>query len=275
MKGLGGMAGDMSRREPLPWEQRLSYNPVKSLLNVSYFERFKSGRVPDTEISDQSILQYIRKIKKDGFQRERFEKGFLDSFQKLTNDFNRFQQFSGLLTRDLSIEICDCILDWMCDRKNWNVWDPPDQYPSSVMLDIKSIFDNAGQFYVARSLKRQQQAPGTTKNLDKWVTRKREELIVKDVIVAIFFSRKFFAEKTVMGNMLESHFLSGSENIWGKLKGGRYYLIWVLNALIHSESYVQNRNKVTKLVIEKAKSDNSGEILDGVIMSLEIGRAHV
>jgi hypothetical protein len=268
MKGLGGAAENTARREPRPCDQRLSFKPIKTFCNVSYFERFKSGRVPESEIPDQFILRYIKKISKDDFQKKEFEDKFLDSFQKLTNDFNRFQQFGGLLTRDLAIKICDCILDWMCNRSHWEVWTPQDEYPIAVMHDVKTIFEDSGQFHTIRSFRHKQQAISTARNSEIWVTQKLKELVTTDVIVALQFSHEFFAEETVIGKMIEPYFLSGSDSIWEKLKGGRYYLIWVLNALVHNESYAQNRDKITNLVIEKAKSDNSDEILGGVIMSL-------
>jgi hypothetical protein len=262
---MNGLVGNMSRRKSKPWEQRLSFNP---LYGISYFERFKSGHVSNNEVTDQSILQYIREITKNGFQKKVFEDKFLDSFRKLTNDFNRFQQFSGLLPRDLAINICDCIIDWMCDRSHWEVWTPQDEYPFVVMHDVKTIFDDSGHFQNIHSFRNKQQAISTARNAEIWINQKLKALVNTDVIVALRFAHEFCAEDNVIGKIIEPYFLSGSEKIWVKLKGGRYFLIWVLNALIHNESYAQNRDKITSVVIEKAKSDDSGEIFEGVIMSL-------
>lgn len=272
MKGLGGIAENMTRREPRPWEQRLSFNP---LYGVSYFERFKSGCVSKKEISDQSILQYIQKITRTGFEKSEFEEKFLDSFQKLTNDINRFRQFNGLLTRDLAIEVCDCILDWMCDRQHWSVWDPIDQYPSSVMLDVKAIIDDAGQFYVNRYLKRKNQLPGKTKNLQKWITERLETLLVNDVIVAYNFIHDvaiYHLEeniiKEIAGKITKSNFLNMHSSLWEKIKGSYNHLRLVLEMLNYNDGYDEIRDQVTNLVVEKIQANEPEELESSVVISL-------
>jgi hypothetical protein len=271
MKGLGGLAEDMTRSEPQAWEQRLGFNP---LYGVSYFERFKTGRVSKNEVSDQSILRYIQEIRRTGFDKSTFQEKFLDSFQKLNNDMNRFKQFSGLLTRDLAIEICDCILDWMCDREHWSVWDPIDQYPSSVMPDVKAIIEEAGQFYFERAARRTKQAPGTTKNLRKWITEKLEALVVRDVIVAHNFIHsvaKWQLDeniiRAIVGKTTKAQFLDEHSSLWDKISSHNH-LCLVLEMLKYNDDYEEVRDEVTKLVFEKTKSDNSKGLMSNVIMSL-------
>lgn len=272
MEGLGGIAKKMTRREPLPWEQRLSFNP---LYGVSYFKRFKSGYISKKEISDQPILQYIKKIKCTGFEKSEFEEKYLDSFQKLTSDINHFKQFSGLLTRDLAIEVCDCILDWMCDRQHWNVWDPIDQYPPSVMSDVKAIIEDAGQFDFNPSLKRKNQLPGTTKNLHKWITEKLEALLARDVIVAynfIHYVAIYQLEeniiKAIAGKITKTDFFNEHSSLWEKTKGPYNHLSLVLEMLNYNDDYDEMRDEVTKIVFEKTKSDKSKGLISNVVISL-------
>lgn len=272
MKDLGGLSEYMTRSEPQAWEQRLSFNP---LYGISYFERFKSGRISKNEFPDQYILQYIKNITRNGFEKSEFEEKFLDSLHKLTNDINRFRQFSGLLTRDLAIEVCDCILDWMCNRKHWSVWDPIDQYPSSVMSDVKTIIDDAGQFHFNRALRRKNQLPGTTKNLQEWITEKLEALVVKDVIVAynfIHYVANYQLEeniiKEIAGNKTKDYFLNLQSSLWEKIADSYNHLRLVLEMLQYNDDYNVMRDEVTKLVAEKTESDESKELISNVLISL-------
>ncbi len=270
---LGSLGEKMASVEPQVWEQRLSFNP---LYGVSYFERYKSGRIPQDIVSDQYILQYIKKIENKGFQRKEFEDKFLNSFQKLTNDINRFKQFSALLTSDTSIEISDCILDWICDREHWKVWEPVPRYPSSIIADVAKILEEAGRFHNYDYWHDQKQPKGFTKNKKKWVQDKLEQLIAIDIIVAIEFgkyiAKKIIGEKEtndIYLKMLKNNFLNGSKAIWDKIMGHYLYLGWIINLLFEITSdYQEIRDKVTDIVIEKALADKSGELKSSIIISL-------
>jgi energy-coupling factor transporter ATP-binding protein EcfA2 len=270
---LGGLATYMARNEPQAWEQRLCFNLLEG---VSYFERYKSGRIPQDIVSDQYILQYIKKIEKGGFQRKEFEEKFLDSLEKLTNDINRFKQFNAILSRDIAIEICDCILDWICNREHWKVWDPIYEYPSSVMSNIKEILDKAGAFHRQQLWKRNGFSPEKDKRLDEWITIKLKVLLEKDLIVAYYFIHGIAKEhldeniiNEIAGNIAKTRFLGSSNSLWDQIKGSIWYLSYVLKMLKANKDYSLIRDDVTNIIIKKVQSDdNNEELKSSIIISL-------
>ena len=272
MKSFGDIGHLMSHREPLPWEQRIAgeFN-----FGTPYFSRYFSGCVPITEVPDQPTLQYIREIEKNGLKQEEFQQRYLDSYQKLTNDLSKFVWFSGLLSQKLAQDVCDCMLNWMCDREHWSVWEQEEKYVSAVMIDVKLIMDNAGQFEFTQDRIKALQGDIQKANLTEWAEERLKELVSKDVIVAIMYARYVAKDilgeneaKTLLGQSLKEKFLSKKEAIWEKVKGGRYYLSLVLGALKYNEDYDSIREKVTESVLEIAKADKSGEIVGSVVISL-------
>ncbi len=272
MEGLGGPAQRMNRREPQKWGQSIALKPG---YGTPYFRRYTSGCVPSTEVPDQPTLQYIRDINRKGFEQKDFERRYLDSYQKLTNDINRFVQFSELLSWKLALKVCDCMLDWMCDRQHWRVWEREKEYVSAVMGDVKCIIDNAGRFEFARDWRRSPPTTRETTELQKWATGWLKKLVSKDVIVAIEYARYVAKDalgetesKTLLGTALKENFLSNKEAVWEKARGHHVYLSWILGTLKYNNDYESIREQVTKDVMERVGGDESGEFLESVVMSL-------
>jgi hypothetical protein len=263
----------LSRREPQEWEQRISQKPR---YGTSYFTRYTLGCVPNKEVPDQPTLRYIRDINKNGFQKKEFEQKYLNSFEKLTNDCNRFVQFSGLLPKKLAQEVCDCILDWMCDRQHWSVWELEDEYTSAVMEDVKRIMNNAGQLEYARDLRDLSLTSEETTKLNEWAKNKLKELISKDIIVAIAYARyakDILGEKEariLLGTTLKERFFSNEDAIWEKAEGCRNYLGWILGVLQYNEDYENIREQVTGSALKKTENDKSGKFAESLVISLVV-----
>ncbi|MHC4693099.1 MAG: hypothetical protein ACYS67_10195, partial [Planctomycetota bacterium] len=272
MKGLGGLAQRITSREPQDWMQRIALKPR---YGTSYFERYSAGSIPSTEAPDQPTLQYIRDIGKNGFEQREFEQRYLNSQRKLTNDINKFVQFSSLLSKKLALQVCDCMLDWMCDREHWGVWEQEEEYVSALMVDVKLITDNAGQFEFAKARRKARQGDIKEANLEEWSAEKLKELASKDIIVAIMYARYVGKEilgeaktEEILGVDLKEKFLSKKEAIWEKAKGARYYLSWLLGVLKYNDDYGSIRKQVTESILKIAKADKSGEIAGSVVISL-------
>jgi hypothetical protein len=266
MKGLGGLAQSLTQREPKLWGQSIALKPG---YGVSYFRRYTSGRVPSTEVPDQPTLRYIHDIRKKGFKQKDFEQHYLDSHKKLTNDLNRFVQFSELLPNELAMEVCDCMLEWICERQHWKVWDHEEQYVLAMMGDIKRIIDSAGQFGFARDHRRHTPSKG------EWATDWLGKLVSKDIIVAIeyaaYVAKNELGEKetkTLLGTALKDKFFEDKETIWEKVKGHRIHLGRVLGALKYNDDYESIREQVTKSVLERIEAEKSSEFLESVVISL-------
>lgn len=272
MKGLGGLAQWRTRGEPQPWEQRIA---IKIGYGTSYFRRYISGCVPSTEVPDQPILQYIRDIKNNGFEQKEFEQRYLESFHKLTNDLNRFVQLSGLLSKELASVVCECILDWMCDRQHWSVWDQKEEYVSAVMSDVMSIVKNAGQFEFAHTRREIPLSHGQETDLEEWAKEQLERLASADAIVAIeyvkYVAKDLLGEKEakgLLGATLKKEFLGNQEAFWEKAKGSRLYLSWLLGVLKYNDDYENIRDQVTLSVVERTEVDKSEEFAGSVVISL-------
>ncbi len=273
MEGLG-RARKTSRGVLRQWEQRIAQQPR---YGTSYFRRYTSGCVSSTEVPDQPTLQYIHDINRKGFEPKDFERLYLDSYQKLTNDLNRFVQFSGLLSKELASKVCDCMLEWMCDRKHWRVWEHEDEYVRDLMGDVKNIIDNAGQFeFTQASIKFHQDTDEETESSEKEEIKKRlEKLVSKDVIVAMFYT-DYVVEyilgkteaKTLLATTFRERFLSNKEVVWEEAKGRRVYLSWILRVLKYNKDYESIREQVTKSVAEGVEVDKSGEFVESVVISL-------
>lgn len=227
------------------------------------------------EALDQPTLQYIRDIGKNSFEKKEFEQRYLNSHRKLTNDLNRFVQFSDRLSQKLAREVCDCMLNWMCDREHWSVWEQEEEYVSALMIDVKRIMDNACQFEFAQARREAQQDNILEENLKEWATERLTELASRDVIVAIMYARYVGKDilgetemKGLLGVALKENFLSNKDAIWEKVVGGRVYLSLVLGVLKYNDDYESIREQVTESVMERAKVDKSGEIAGSVVMSL-------
>ena len=272
MRDLGGTAEYLSRNEAQEWEQRICIN----LLNgISYFERLKSGQIPEDTLPDQYILQYIKKIENTGFEKKEFEQKFLVSLQKLTNDINHFKQFSALLTKNIAIDICDCILDWICNREHWNIWNPIFAYPSSVMSDAEEILDKAGKFHSYQLWKQEGKIPENRNRFDEWITKKLNILLEEDIIVAYYYIHsiavKYIDEKTlneIVGRETRIRFFSVDSPIWEKVKGHNQYLSFILKMLRCNNDYDKIRDKVTQIIIQKIQLEETEELKSSIVISL-------
>ncbi|GAG17211.1 unnamed protein product, partial [marine sediment metagenome] len=165
------------------------------------------------------------------------------------------------------------MLNWMCDREHWSVWEQEEEYVSALMIDVKRIMDNACQFEFAQARRKARQGNIQEENLKEWATERLKELASKDVIVAIMYARYVGKEilgetemKGLLGVALKENFLSNKDAIWEKVVGGRVYLSWVLGVLKYNDDYESIREQVTESVIEIAKVDKSGEIAGNVVM---------
>ncbi len=262
----------MPRGEPQVWEQSISLKPG---YGSSYFSRYFSGCISSTEVPDQPTLQYIRDISNSSFQQKEFEQRYLDSNQKLKNNLNRFVQFSGLLTQELAQEVCDCMLDWMCDREHWNVWEQEDEYVSAGMINVKSIMYNAGQFEFAQARRKARRSSEQATNSKEWYKDRLENLLSKDVIVAQEFADVVVKDllgdretKEIVGAICTRNFLSKQKGFWEQAKGKTYYLGWILDALKYNDDYESIRDQVTESILEIAEADKSGESAGSVVISL-------
>jgi hypothetical protein len=272
MKGLGGLAQEMTRSDPKLWEQRISVEPV---YGTSYFRRYISGRVLSTEVPDQAILQYIQKIKNNGFDKKEFELQYLVSYQKLTHQLNKFVQFSALLTEDISRDICDFILDWMCDREHWDIWEQKHEFASSIMSDISLILKRAGQFEFSVNRRKDRLNHLETTGSEEWAKDQLEKLILKDAIVAIDFghyvSKELLGEsdtKTRLGTILKRVFIDQQDVFWSHTKGYKGYLSWLLGVLKYNDDYEGVREQVTESCLKRAQSDQSEDTAVSLIVSL-------
>lgn len=272
IEGLESTAEHMTRREPKPWEQCITLQPN---YGTSYFRRYMSGCVPSTEVPDQPILQYIRNIMNNGFEAKEFQQQYLDSGHKLMNDLNRFVQFSGLLSKDFATKVCDCILDWMCDRQHWSVWDPEEEYASSVMTDVMTIIDSAGQFQLPLAKRQLSQIRARSMDLKQWAEERLANIVPRDAIVAIEYARyvamSLLGESgtnKLLGDILKRGFLDNREAFWEQAKGKRYYMDWILGALKYNDDYETIREQVTESVLKIAEADKLDEFAGSVIMSL-------
>ncbi len=272
MKGLGGIAQWMTRGEPMQWEQSIALQPN---YGISYFRRYMSGCVPSTEVPDQPILQYIRNITVNSFEEREFEQRYLDSSHKLTNDLNRFVQFSGLLSGELASKVCDCMLDWMCDRQHWTVPGQEKEYVSWVMIDVKNIVENSGQFELPLARRQISYRRQRTMNLAEWAKERLKSIVSRDAIVAIQFfdyvGEGLIGEsgtKGLLGTLLKRDFLDRQEAFWESARGKRHYLGWILGALQYNDDYEIIREQVTESVLKIAETDKSGEFAGSVIISL-------
>ena len=272
MKGLRGLEQWMTRGEPQQWEQCIALQPN---YGISYFRRYMSGCVPSTEVPDQPILQYIRNITDNDFEPKEFQQQYLDSGHKLTNDLNRFVQFSGLLSEELASKVCDCILDWMCDRQHWTVSGQEEEYVSWVMTDVKSIVESAGQFELPLARRQISHYRQRTRDLSQWAKERLKSIVSRDAIVAIQFSNYvgmgLMGERDAkgsLGTLLKADFLDRQEAFWESAKGKRYYMGWLLGALKYNDDYETIREQVTESVLKIVEADMSDEFAGGVIMSL-------
>ncbi len=274
MEGLGGLAQSMTRREPQPWEQRIALKPN---YGTSYFRRYMSGCVPSTEVPDQRILQYVRDIERNGFDQESFEERYLDSYEKLRNDLNRFVQFSGLLSKDLARDICDCMLDWICDREHWSVWGEDDgsKYVSAVMSDIKSIVESAGQFEFSLAQRQARWSDVETTDTKEWAKDRLEKLASKDTIVGIqyenYVAKDLLGEresKKLLGAEVKREFLGNEEAFWEQAEGKNHYLRWLLGTLKYNDDYESIKDQVTESILGRAEVDKSGYFAESVVISL-------
>jgi len=272
MKGLGGLAQRMTRAEPQLWEQSISLEPR---YGTPYFRRYFSGRVPSTEVPDQPILQYIHKIKKNGFEKKDFDQQYLDSYQKLTNELNKFVQFSALLTKDISRDLCDFILDWMCEREHWDIWEQKHEFTSSIMSDISLIVKRAGQFEFSVNRRKARLNHLETTDSEEWAKGQLEKLVSKDAIVAIDFegyvAKKLLVKndsKTLLGIGLKRLFIDKNDVFWSHAKGNKVYLTWLLAVLKYNDDYEGIREQVTESCLKRAQSDQSEDTAVSLIVSL-------
>lgn len=274
-KRYEGLAEFVCRQEPQVWEQRISTDARNG---SSYLKCYFFGGVPSGEVADQPTLQYIRNIIDNGFEQKEFERRYLDSIKKLTNDCNRFVYFSKLLPIKLTRDVCDCMLDWMCDREHWSVWEQEEEYVSDVMGDIRQILSNAGEYEYVQARKKSLSAiseTNATEGLEIWLKDKLKKLVVKDIVVAIglgviFFDRRMveIEVKPLLGRILKEEFLNNKEAIWGKVKGWRTFLRNVLEVLKYNDDYESIRDLITSSVVERAGDDKSGEFKTSIVMSL-------
>lgn len=272
MKRLGGLAQRMTSREPQPWEQRIAQ---EAMYGTSYFRRYTSGCVPSAEVPDQPILQNINDIMKNGFKQQEFEQRYLDSYQKMTNDLNRFVQFSELLSWERGLQVCECILDWTCDRQHWGVWKQEDEYVSAVMTDVKFIFNRAGQFESVLALRVGHRSNVKTTDPKKWAEEQVKKLVSKDAIVAMSYAE--YVAKDVLGEnatnelfgaLFKRDFLNKQAAFWEQAKGNKLYLGWLLKAFKYNNDDENLRQQVTESVLKAAEAEKSEAMAEGIVISL-------
>lgn len=231
--------------------------------------------MPAGEVSDQPTLQFIHRYEKEDLSKEQFEQLYLSSSERQTNDINTFVRFSELLSEELAIEVCDCMLDWFCDREHWKTWESTDHYVSAMMSDVRLIVERAGQFELAQGRKRYSMELGPAKIMEKWAERRVKELVSRDVIVAFLFAKR--ACKHLLGEAktngilrtaVREEFLGNTEAIWEGVKGGRIHLSWVLDTLTAGEDYEGIRSQVTERVVGRLKNECAVEFAESVIISL-------
>ena len=130
-------------------------------------------------------------------------------------------------------------------------------------------------FTVPLSLRRLKKPPGTTKNLQKWITEKLETLVVKDMIVAynfIHYVANYHLEeniiKEIAGKITKANFLNVHSSLWEKIKGSYNHLRLVLEMLKYNDGYDEIRDQVTNLVVEKIQANEPEELESSVVISL-------
>jgi len=97
----------------------------------------------------------------------------------------------------------------------------------------------------------------------------------KDVIVAQSFGHHVAEDaigemetKNLVGAGCTRESLNNPEGFWKQAKGHCYYLSWLIDGLKFNDDYANIRDQVTESILERAGADQSGDIIEGVVISL-------
>ncbi|MBE0536384.1 MAG: AAA family ATPase [Phycisphaerae bacterium] len=272
MTGLSGFPDSLPRRQVVEWEQSIAF--YRGFEQAPYFRKYVCGCVPREQVADQPTLQFIRHIMDAGFDRDQFEARYLTSYDKQTKDINTFVRFSGLLDWDMSQQVCECMLDWFCVREHWKIWPADEDYVKSMMVDVASIIENAGQFAFSQARRKAIRPASRRGNKESWAKEQLESLARRDLVVAYYFSlhaAAFLQEGEAIRICLEAFkdvFLGNKGDAWRQFSGKPYYLKAVIQMINVAEGYECIRDKVTEAVGEQADEDESGDFSDQVIIAL-------
>jgi len=126
--------------EPRQWTQDIAATPANG---QSYLHRFAAGRVPEGDLPDRPILQYIKTIRTEGFSPKVFEETYLASHEKLTGVINKVEQFARFLGAENVLAACSTILDWASRPESIQVWPEPEDFYLSVSSDVYHMLDGS------------------------------------------------------------------------------------------------------------------------------------
>ena len=126
--------------EPPPWLQSIAATPANG---QSYLHRFAAGRVPEGDLPDRPILQYIKTVHTTGFSPTVFEETYLASHEKLTRALNKVEQFARFLGAEKVLAACDTILDWASRPESIQAWPDPNDFYLALSGDVYHMLDGS------------------------------------------------------------------------------------------------------------------------------------
>ena len=245
----------------------------------SYLERFLSGRLSAEDIPDLPTLQYFHRIKENGFETIEFQSKYLSSHEQLTGAINKVTQFAGLLSIDLALEICNCILDWIAVPEHASVWPNPDDFVSDIMDVVYGIIANSDNAehpdLEARRVRGEKKC--------KWL---RESILrlgcgapyVATVLLDFgkpsasglsFISQEQFKElEELLAQRMREAFVDGNATFLPAIGNSLFSLFSFNRALQRHPDYAKFRSKYTKKLIAAANAESMGQLRAMTICSL-------
>ena len=251
--------------EPQVWNQRLAATPVNG---NPYLYRFSAGRVPAGEIPDRPALEYIKKIRDEGFDPAAFEEAYLQSFEKLTGPLNKVIQFARFLGKDNAIPICDSILDWMTRPKSIQIWPEPARFFSSSAGDIYHILW-------------QNKVGG----LSEWLHRRVPEIgrrspLLAETLIDILGPRSSSSLPSLINpdeakNLREElakiaaqEFVNGPQPLAPLVIQYRFELSHLLQLFMLHPDYEQLRTSLTSKLVQESEQDRTGVLQREILLAL-------
>jgi len=263
------------------WRQGIGYRPPSGR---PYIERFLSGCLAEGEIPDQPTLQFIRHIMQNQIDKSTFQSMYLDSREKLTGSMSRFVQFSGLLSLDKALEVCNVIVEWVAEPAHARQWHTPRDYPRDMMGDVYEIIMRSDDRSLRQFLDSQRRYETRERQITSWLEANIAQyattaLALVGALLELFATpgnwNKWAGSENIVKDLwrrfaceLRDAFVLGDTPLPSYFTADLLAIRRLVHALRSADDYASFRSRLTRKLVDQADNDKTNGLKASVVFSL-------
>jgi KAP family P-loop domain len=250
--------------EAEPSGQRLASTPVKS---QSYFQRFVSGCVPDSDLPDRPTLKYVKKVRAEGLDPQVFEDAYLGSMDKITGPLNKVVQFSAFLGGQNVLHMCDVILNWTARPESMGIWSQRSRFYSAMCADVYHTLRGSQNL-----------------NLDEWLPKSVLRIAVRSPLLSVTLIEMLSPSNApislishekegqlvgLWAKTVVDHFITGLQPLASVVTQYRFQLAHLLIGLKkHYGGYEEIKKTFTAKLIDEVGPDRNPALQREILLAL-------